>query len=307
MSNIHPGYRGLADIEGIGPVRFGDASLSYKQAINAPDMIMGDWDHDAYCFDKIEVGGSIGGPVTETFIAGTSGGGLWDWGVKRSTTCGTLSTKNMTLYYYCGGEYNARKFSGMLVNSLNFSCAAGDMSNFSLDLMGTGLDENGIPWPNYGWMTESPPEYTAFAFPAERIITWDKIGITITPGENAEFTPPDTIAWSNFDFNISNNLQPVYAIRDREKQNLYPFEIVPGLRTVSGTLSAYNAPQSNGKDRWDDYFAHQVSTIGFFIGDLEIDMKVRFHRVEPTSSTGPITSTIGFTGVTHQTGTAWEG
>ena len=35
-------------------------------------------------------------------------------------------------------------------------------------------------------------------------------------------------------------------------------------------------------------------------------MAVRFHRVEPASSVGPIISTIGFTGVSHQTGSAWE-
>lgn len=293
MSNVYPGYRGLADIGGIGQVRFGDASISAKQSINAPDMIMGDWDHDAYVFGPIEVGGSIGGPVTETFVAGAEGGGLWDWGVKRSGACGTLDSKDVTLYYYCGGDtYRARQFTGMLVNSLNFSCSAGDIANFSLDIMGSGVGADN------GWLDTDPPHFTT----AEKVMTWDKVGVSITTGADPEFTPPVNIAYSNFDFNISNNLQVVYSLG---QTNLFPFEIVPGLRTISGSLSVYNTPRADGKDAWDDYEASETSTITFSIGALSIDMKVRFHRIEPASSTGPITSTIGFTGVTHQTGTAW--
>jgi hypothetical protein len=97
----------------------------------------------------------------------------------------------------------------------------------------------------------------------------------------------------------------VYSLGQSATVGLFPVDIVPGLRTITGSISVYNTPQANGKDNWDDYLAADVSTIAFDIGGLALDMKVRFHRVEPASSTGPVISTIGFTGVTHQTGIAW--
>lgn len=295
MGNVYAGYRGLADIAGVGQVRFADASISARQTINAPDLIMGDWDHDAYVFDKIEVGGTISGPVTETFVSGSGGGtGVWNWGVKRSAPCGLLNSATTTLYYYCGGsDYRARQFTGMYVNTLGFSCAAGDIAQFTIDVMGSGLG------PNNGWLNTDPPHFTT----AEKLITWDRVTLSITPGPNPEFTPPVNIAYSNFDFSIANNLQVVYSLG---QANLFPFEIVPGLRTITGSISVYNTPRADGKDRWIDYLAADVSTINFNIGGLTLAMKVRFHRVEPASSVGPIISTVGFTGVTHQTGTAWE-
>lgn len=293
MGNVYPGYRGLADIGGVGQVRFADAGITARQEINAPDLIMGDWDHDAYVFGKIEVGGTISGPVTQTFVSGSGGGtGLWDWGVKRNGNCGTLNDADVTLYYYCGGsDSNSRSFTGMLVNSLNFSCAAGDIAQFSIDIMGSGAG---------AWQTADPPHYTD----AEKLITWDKVGVTITKGAD-ENIPVNTaaLAYSNFDFTIANNLEIVYSLG---QPNLFPYEIVPGLRTITGSISVYNTPEFNGQDRWDDYIAANVSTIAFDIGGLAIDMKVRFHRVEPASSTGPIISTVGFMGVSHQTGAAWE-
>ena len=45
---VYPGYKGIANIESIGLVRFADANLAVRQAIDARDLIMGDWDRDAY-------------------------------------------------------------------------------------------------------------------------------------------------------------------------------------------------------------------------------------------------------------------
>ena len=294
MGNVYPGYRGLANIAAVGNVRFGDAGITARQEVEAPDIIMGDWDHDAYVYGKIEVGGSISGPVTETFVAGSGGGGLWDWAIKRNGDCGTLTESEVTLYYYCGGsDQRARTFTGMLVNSLNFSCAAGDVAQFSIDILGAGVAANN------GWLSSDPPHFTT----AEKLITWDKVLVEITSVGDSDFPLPANIAYSEFNFTVSNNLETVYSLG---QANLFPFEIVPGLRTITGSISVYNTPESNGADAWDDYLAANVGTISFDIGGLAIDMKVRFHRVEPASSTGPIISTIGFTGVSHQTGSAWE-
>lgn len=306
MATVFPGYRGYADIAGVGEVRFADASITARQEVNAPDLIMGDWDHDAYVFGPIEVGGTISGPVTETFVCGSGGGtGLWNWGVVRNGTCGTLNEEDLTLYYYCGdagsGYGSSRKFTGMLVNSLNFSCAAGDIAQFSIDVMGKSAGT---------WVESATIPALTFA---EKLMTWDKCHVTLTAGADL-WQPPVAIQFSNFDFTISNNLQVVYSLG---QSNLFPYEIVPGLRTITGSISVYNIPESDGADRWGEYLAANVGKINFNIGPdpgdssicsspLEIDMAVRFHRVEPASSTGPIISSIGFTGVTHQTGTAWE-
>jgi len=290
MGNVFPGYRGLADIGGIGQVRFADANIAAKQEINAPDIIMGDWDHDAYVYGPIEVGGTISGPVTETFVSGSAGGSLWEWAVQRSGECGTLDTETVQLFYYCGGtDSNTRTFNNMLVNNVNFSTAAGDIAQFSIDILGDSAGD---------WTSAVPPHFTD----AEKLITWDKVSVAITPGDE-DFTVPTNIAFSNFDFTVSNNLEIVYSLG---QPNLFPFEIVPGLRTITGSISVYNTPESSGVDTFDDYIAANIGTISFDIGGLAIDMKVRFHRVEPAAATGPIISTIGFTGVGHQTGSVWE-
>lgn len=290
--NVRAGYRGLAKI-GDKQVRFADASIAAKQSIEAPDMVMGDWDHDAYVYGKIEVGGTISGPVTQSFADGADS--LLQWACKRDS-CGALTANDVTLYYYCG---YSRQFTNLLVNSLNVSVTAGDIAQFSLDVMGTGVEEP---------VVEDPPHYTT----PEKVLTWDKVNVTVS-GDCAEASlDPEELKYTSFDFTISNNLEAVYALG---QANLFPYDIVPGLRSVTGSVSVYNVPGYNGADRFDDYCAADTCTLTFSLGDTDdgcgfegtsITMKVRFHRIEPTLGVGPITSTVAFTGVTHQTGLPWE-
>ena len=295
---VHPGYRGLANIPGIGNVRFADANITAKQEVNAPDLIMGDWDHDAYVYGKVEVSGSISGPVTETFVAG-GGTGLLGWALTRHGNCGTLTEEDLTLYYYCGTGTgnNSRQFVNMYVNSLGFSCAAGDVANFTLDVIGRYAGP---------WTSGDPPHFTD----AEKLITWDKVAVSVTDGG----IPTTPLAYSNFDLTVNNNIEAVYALNAGSggigAPDLFPYEVVPGLRTITGTLSVYDTPEFKGFDHWDDYPASDVSTLTFTLGGgagtVTLDTKVRFHRIEPASSVTPIISTVGFTGVSHQTGTPWE-
>jgi len=302
MANrVFPGYRGYAEVDTIGQIRFGDASINAKQEINAPDLIMGDWDHDAYVYGPIEVGGSISGPVTETFADPANG--VFLWGCARNGFCGSLADHDLTLYYYCGTPeggniYRARTFTEMQINSLNFSCSAGDISQFSLDVIGTSAGT---------WQSVNPPLNLGISGtkPSEKLVTWDKVGISIAPGADESVTDVDftTLNYSNFDFTVANNIETVYSLG---QPNLFPFELVPGLRTITGSLSVYNTPLFDGATAWDLYEAANVSTIQFNIGAIDLEMKVRFHRVEPASAVGPIISTVGFTGVTHQVGSPWE-
>ena len=189
----------------------------------------------------------------------------------------------------------------MKVNSLNFSCSAGDVAQFSIEVMGTSAGS---------WQEGSIPHFTT----SEKFITWDKVSVAIGVPGCASEARGDTghiptaseminLNYSDFSFDISNNLEAAYSL---SQANLFPVDIVPGLRSISGSLTAYNAPNFNGFDTWDDYWADGTVPITFNIGNLTVTMKVRFHRVQPSSSTGLITSSVAFTGVGHQTGEVWE-
>jgi len=293
MAVVNPGYRGIAYFDAISSyVRFADANITATQEVVAPDLIMGDADHDAYYYGPITVGGTISGPVTETF---GSSGGLFEWAVQRPSPCRRLDDSDITLYYYCDSDGIApggvRTFTGMKCNSVNFSCTAGDVANFSIDLKGITAGS---------WSSATPPDYTT----AEKLITWDKVSVAVTgSGPGATELQGANINYSAFDFTVSNNIDDAYSL---SQTTLFPVDIVEGLRTITGTLTVYNTPHVDGVDSWDDYIAATVTYLTFNIGGLSLTMAVQLHRVQPASSTGLITSTVGFTGVTHQTGSPWE-
>jgi hypothetical protein len=303
-SLVNAGYRGIADING-ALVRFSDASITARQEIEAPDLVSGDWDRDAYTYGKIEIGGSISGPVTETFLAGANN--VIQWGCGRDDSgdaCGGLDARDIHLYYYCNRD---RLFENLFVNSLNFSVSAGEVAQFSIDVVGASIDTG-----TSGWGTSPPPHFTD----AEKLLTWDKVNVTIVAGTGDPINNDlpgagelADIAFSNFEFTVNNNVETVYGLG---QANLLPFDIVPGIRQISGSLSVYNAPNFNGAMTFEDYCADGVHTLTFGLNSLctggtaTVSLKVRFHRVEPTLSTGVIISTVGFTGVTHQSGFPWD-
>jgi len=272
INYINPGFMGLATIAG-DTVRFSDASINARQEVNIPDLIMGDWDRDAYNYGPIEVGGSISGPADEDFSTT-----IWDWGVTREAPCGLLAPNDVDLQYYCGKN---RNFTGMVVNSLTFSCSAGDIAQWSVDVMGI----TAAPWGS----TQST--YTD----TKKLLTWDQVNVSGVGsiGENEGI--------SNFEFNVANNVEVVYSLG---QEDLFPIQIVPGLRTITGSLSFYNIPEYDGADTWGDTGTSDGSQpydIQFNIGaGVTITASVRFHRVEATSATGPIVSTVAFSGVGHQ-------
>jgi hypothetical protein len=295
-NGVNAGYRGIAVIGG-AQVRFSDANIAAKQTINAPDLVMGDWDHDAYVYDKIEINGSISGPVTETFLA-TGATGILEWAAGRISNCGGIPVRDIDLYYYCG---KSKHFTDLFVNSMSFSVAAGDIAQFSLDVIGAGYDATTDG-------TGEPPHFTT----AEKLLTWDKVNVTITDagdrGSPSVAAAAD-IKFSNFEFSVANNVEVVYGLG---QANLLPFDIVPGIRTISGSLSVYNIPDFNGAREFEDYCAGNESILNFGLssnctgGSSDVSMRVRFHRIEPTLSSGVIISTVGFTGVSHQSGFPWD-
>jgi len=288
IGDIRAGYMGYANIAGTNELRFSDANISVKQEVNAPDLIMGNFNRMAYVYGPAQVDGSISGPVTESF-ASSGAGSVWNWAVDRDA-CGLLGAKTVDLYYFCGsatGSESARSFGEMYVNSITFSASAGDIAQFSIDVLGAG-----DPTPP-AWIGGSSGVTGAAA---EKLLTWDALSVTCT-GTNA----PSSTVYSNFEFTLSNNVEPVYAIHS--SANYYPFDLVPGLRTITGSISAYNVPSNtDGADGYSDAenAASATGTVTFGIGGLTIVANVKFHRVEPTSSVGPIISTVAFTGVGTQ-------
>jgi hypothetical protein len=281
---LHAGYRGIAQIGG-EYVRFSDASISAKQAIEAPDLIMGNWDRMAYVYGKIEVGGSMSGPITESFAENN---GVLEWAATRGGNCGTLSEKTVNLWYYCpvsGNNY--RQFTGLYVNSLEISVTAGEVAQFSLDVMG----KNAGAWSNNAVPLREN---------VEKLMTWDKFNLNIDgPGG-----PISDIDFSAFSISIANNLSAQYSLG---QSDLFPFEIVPGLRHISGSITVYNVRGDlDGANNWDAYTAGTRGSVTFSLGSITATANVQFHRAEPSSQVGVITSTVGFTGVGDQpTGSIW--
>lgn len=284
MAQINPGYMGSLNIQGIAtPLRFSSASVSAKQEVEAPDLIMGDFNRQSWVYGKIEVGGSISGPVAENFAA--AGASVWGWGTSR-TACGNLGSKNITLTYFCGPENGSQIINGCLVNTISFSATAGEVAEFSLDVIGTSVED----FDEGATGSLNPDE--------EKLVTWDQVSVGISNGLHAL----TNVNFESFSFEVSNNVEARYAITQDPvgTQELFPFLLVPGLRTITGTLTAYNIPPAIGVKKWSEYEASDVSLLTFNIGGAPVSANVAFHRIEPQNDVGPITSTLAFTGVTSQ-------
>lgn len=264
VGDIKAGYIGFADLGTAGNVRLTSANVAPKQEVLIPDLMMGGHDRHAWAWGPAEVGGSIAGPVTENF------GDIWTWATTRDV-CGQLTAEQVNLYYSCADGF---AFPNMVVNSLNFSVSAGDIAQFTLDLLGAG-----VPTAASG----GGGGYTV----DEKLITWDNVSVTGN-------VPGDFI--QSFEFTIANNVETVYAINSTA--NLFPFDIVAGLRNVTGSFSVYNLGTGQGKDSWDAI--QDQANITFTIGLNSYSINAVLHRPEPSGATGPFVSTIGFSGVGTQ-------
>lgn len=295
MANVHAGYRGILDLDGAGTyLRFTDCSISAKQGVEIPDLVMGDWNHDNYAYGKIEVNGSISGLVDEGFS-----NTIWDWGYVRNSPCGLINPKSPHLYYYCDDSDTTKKrdiaFTDLFVNSLNFTVAAGDIANWSVDVIGRRAS---------AFTNTDAPHFTD----TKKLITWDKVGVSISASSDTP-TPcaPVVLAYQNLEFTVANNVELVYAIVPSTDPDwgLFPYQAVPGIRTITGSLTGFDIDdQFAGFDNWDAYQtqspASGLNIITFSIGALTVKFAVRFHRIEPTIGVGPVTSTIAFSGVGYQ-------
>lgn len=298
MALVHAGYRGIAAFSALttpGYVRFSDGAISAKQGINAPDLIGGDWDHDAYNYEKVTVDGTMAGPATETFAAAS--GGLLKWAVGRNS-CGLLTPSDIDLYYYCDNDeatgFRHQNFTGLYANSITFSCTAGDVATWNMALVGKSAG---------AFDATNPPNTPGTQPPAEKLITWDKTSLVMTA--STDINEGVAVAFNTFEFTVANNISPQYAIVSTD-QTLMPYEMVPAMRTITGSFTVFDIKNIPGVDHWDDYTAGNEGTLVFSIGDTPVTLKCRFARIDPKISVGPIMSTVAFVGVTHQSGDPWD-
>lgn len=280
MPSVHAGYKGSLYISGItNPIRFTDANISAKQTVETPDVAMGDFKRDLYYYGPVTINGSISGLVDSNNFNSTIFGLAFD-----RDTCGLLSNKkDFSLYYFCDSSSTAKKsqkFTNMYVNSLTFSCSAGEIATWQMDVIGKEVDDF------------ASTDSTSFTT-SSKLVTWDNIQIGISGGDMGS---PGTILYQNVEFTINNNIEPIYAIKTSE--TLKPHELVPGLRTVTGALTIYDINNNfDGYNLYSDYTSTGYSSIVFTINGTTYTFKVRFHRIEPGANPGIISSTIGFTGV----------
>jgi hypothetical protein len=312
--NIYAGYRGIAEIGG-EKLRFSDANISAKQSIEAPDMVMGDWDRDVYAYGKVTVDGSINGPLNQQMLVD---GNIMEWACSRADTdlsnCGGNLSKDIILYYRCGEK---RTFKKCYPNSFGISVTAGDVAQFTMDVIGAAETSADIEW--------SDADAGDFSFQTpSKLLTWDQFSISVVKGTTdavadsdvpSDIDKENNIRFQSFSLDCANNAEAAWGIGMNTDENLlYPFDVVAGLRHISGSLTAFGTPKFEGHKSFDDYCADGVHTMTIAVASSCADapvsssivLKVRFHRLETTLNTGIIQSTIGFTGVTHQAGFPWD-
>jgi hypothetical protein len=282
-SIIKPGFRGYAEIHDAVPrkrLRFNTCSLNAVQEIEAPDMVMGDDTHDAWAYGKIEVSGTISGPVTEST-------GTFIDALEAELEDGV----QIDVKYYAGFT---RAFSGCRLNSFTFNVSAGEVVNFSLEIIGVRR-------------LDADPDMTSGFTKGEKLVTWDKASIrigTLKLDEDPDWdTVYDTLSFETglqaFTFTASNGITRQFILGESDLFG----DLVEGMKSVTGNISSYVLKSSeglgSGVNYWDQYQGDYAYPIRFDIGaNLRVTAAVRFHRGTTELGTGPVVTTIGFTGVT---------
>ena len=272
---IMPGFTGYA-ICGSDKLRFNTCSLNATQEVEAPDLVMGDYTHNAWAYGKIEVAGQIAGPLTENSMKFIDA--VW------TATGSTIDVK-----YYAG---YTRRFTNIWANTLTINVNAGEVAQFTLDLLGNTVSETA---PAMTWYTDT-----------EKLPTWDKCAMYYGTKQGTGFSGGTVLPnLQSFSITISNNITRQFIIK---ASDLFG-DLVRGMSAVTGSCVAYNLKSNtdladaftgSGALYWDQYVNNDYHPVWFAIGvDRQIQCTVVFHRATSELSVGPVLTTLGFTGIGH--------
>ena len=301
MANIHMGYMGHCMIDGIQYLITG-SSLNPAQVMEAPDVVQGYYMRKGWNYGKVEIGGNVTGPLHEYSED------LWPLCFERNADGDHLASGGIEVdvAYYKG---EGLKFSHAYINSLEISATAGDVVQFTADFVGAKTDETADPTTAVDRL-QSYEEATC-----SKLITWDRVafeavGITATIKNIQSFT-----------LTLNNNLERMYSIRsDYSTQDLYPIDVVAGMREISGSLSLYAegpifvnggafAIAKFGANKYGDYEADDRTTINFAVGGKfgggdvipVTTFDVVFNRPEASATTSYTIYTLNFAAVCNAT------
>ncbi len=256
---IFPGFTGALTINGQS-IRFESASIAPKQDVNLPDLVTGTYRKSSYNFSKVEVGGSASGPVDELF-----GEGLWNLAFQRGE-CSALKEAPFSVLYYCNGGGLTVTTGG--INTMKLSCTAGEVANWSIDVIGAGYSASAAPAQS--------------DFAQRKLVTWDAFNVTSPFGDSVQ----------QFEVNVNNNATAVWAMAG----NYFPYAIIGGLRMITGSVTVYDP---NGTDGGTDTYANATASGDFRIQgagiDIDFNGKVAWARIEPKLGVGPFMATYQFT------------
>lgn len=267
---ITPGFTGGITVAGSSKwLRFTSCGINAIQTVEAPDMVMGDYTHNAWAYGKIEVGGQISGPLDENGL----------------DVIKLINGSNLlTVRYYSGVT---KVFSGCSINTLTFNITAGEVVNFTCDVMGTTVASGTDSTVTEGTKTA-------------KLLTWDKAALYV--GSITTVTPATNLiaGLQSFTVTISRNLSRQFVI---SSSSLFG-NLVGGMHGLTGQMVAYGVghAQGGGADYWNQYANNAFYPIKFDLGTLSVTGTVAFHRATTELGIGPILSTIGFTGIGNSGG-----
>lgn len=123
--------------------------------------------------------------------------------------------------YYRDGK--RRTFSGCKIDTLTFSCKAGEFVNLSLDVIAKGWAENGSSSSGSSSSVSVIKSYTV----TEKLVDWTKSTIVgIFDGDDK----------ASFTYNVKNNLVVI-----KTENSLNAYAINQGVQEISGDISIYEA------------------------------------------------------------------
>jgi hypothetical protein len=176
---------------------------------------------------------------------------------------------DVKLYYYSGRN---RSFTTCFLDNLTFSCKAGEMVNLSFDVVCEGED-----------FESNSKRYTV----AEKLVTWDKTGITGFPLSATEDL-------NSFTYSVKNNLVLI-----RTAEGLLPRKYGKGIQEVSGNLTYFSSIDSlREPSRLNKYKIQVSNAVTFYVDDFSVTHKIANHWTYKTPlSPGIVITTLDWTRV----------